>query len=296
MLIGGPDERELADELLASLLRPEAAGSVAGQTALNDLPRLLSACTLYIGNDSGPKHIASALGVPTIGIHSGVVDAIEWGPVGRRAVALRRNMTCSPCYLAMADHCPRGLACLRQLEPALVHQTAEMLLARPIIALAVETVEEFAPAAEPVVAPIAEAPPAASDDATPQAELEAAAEPEAVPDEPAVQAAAPEPELAAPADTASESVDAAEPEASADLPEPPVIIDMPEPQASADAAAPAASEDEAEQQASAEAELPAEPQAGLKHPADPLPPTLRPTRPVRRNKVKTRRTRQPATA
>ena len=61
---------------------------------------LLRACALYVGNNSGPKHIAAALGVPTIGIHSGVVDAIEWGPIGKRAVALRRNMTCSPCYLA----------------------------------------------------------------------------------------------------------------------------------------------------------------------------------------------------
>ncbi len=131
MLIGGPDEREASEALLETLLRPEAAASVAGQTALNDLPRLLSACCLYIGNDSGPKHIAAALGVATIGIHSGVVDAIEWGPVGRRAVALRRNMTCSPCYLAKAEDCPRALACLHHLEPSVVHQTATILLVRP---------------------------------------------------------------------------------------------------------------------------------------------------------------------
>ena len=132
MLIGGPDEREPSEALLETLLRPDAVASVAGQTALNDLPRLLAACCLYIGNDSGPKHIAAALGFPTIGIHSGVVDAIEWGPVGRRAVALRRDMTCSPCYLAKAEDCPRALACLRHLEPSVVHQTATMLLARPM--------------------------------------------------------------------------------------------------------------------------------------------------------------------
>jgi ADP-heptose:LPS heptosyltransferase/GT2 family glycosyltransferase len=134
MLIGGPDEREASEALLETLLRPGSVGSVAGQTALSDLPRLLSACCLYIGNDSGPKHIAAALGVATIGIHSGVVDAIEWGPVGRRAVALRRDMTCSPCYLAKAEDCPRGLACLRHLEPSVVHQAASLLLARPVTA------------------------------------------------------------------------------------------------------------------------------------------------------------------
>ncbi len=68
--------------------------------------------------------------MPTIGIHSGVVDPIEWGPIGPNAVALRRNMTCSPCYLAKAEDCPRALACLRSLEPNLVHETADLLLAR----------------------------------------------------------------------------------------------------------------------------------------------------------------------
>jgi ADP-heptose:LPS heptosyltransferase/GT2 family glycosyltransferase len=132
LLIGGPDEQETAEKLLQSVQWQDRLGSLAGQTSLTELPRVLAACALYIGNDSGPKHIAAALGVPTVGIHSGVVDAIEWGPMGRRAVALRRNMICSPCYLAKAEDCPRGLACLRQLEPALVHQTAEMLLARPV--------------------------------------------------------------------------------------------------------------------------------------------------------------------
>jgi hypothetical protein len=104
------------------------------------LPHLLAACVLYIGNDSGPKHIAAAVGVPTIGIHSGVVDAAEWGPIGRRAVALQRDMTCSPCYLASAADCPRDLACLRFLEPASVYQTAQLLLARPVAAVAVREV------------------------------------------------------------------------------------------------------------------------------------------------------------
>jgi ADP-heptose:LPS heptosyltransferase/GT2 family glycosyltransferase len=142
LLIGGPDEQELAETILADVQRGDRVASVAGQTSLVELPRILAACTLYIGNDSGPKHIAAALGVHTIGIHSGVVDAIEWGPVGRRAVALRRNMSCSPCYLARAEDCPRDLACLRQLEPSIVHQTAELLLARAVTPIPARPVHE----------------------------------------------------------------------------------------------------------------------------------------------------------
>jgi ADP-heptose:LPS heptosyltransferase len=138
VLIGGPDEAELADQVLAQIQRPKAVASCVGKTPLRDLPVLLAACALYIGNNSGPKHIAAGLGVPTIGIHSGVVDAVEWGPLGERAVALRRNMSCSPCYLARAADCPRALACLRLLEPEAVHRVAEMLLARPVARQAIE--------------------------------------------------------------------------------------------------------------------------------------------------------------
>ncbi len=128
LLVGGLDEVEVADALRGRIQHPEAVASMAGQTSLADLPGLLKNCVLYIGNDSGPKHIAAAVGIPTVGIHSGVVDPVEWGPIGPNAVALRRNMTCSPCYLAKAEDCPRALACLRFLEPNLVYETASLLL------------------------------------------------------------------------------------------------------------------------------------------------------------------------
>jgi ADP-heptose:LPS heptosyltransferase/GT2 family glycosyltransferase len=130
MLVGGPDEVEIADAVMAKVLHAESIASMTGKTSLAALPALLRTCVLYIGNDSGPKHIAAAVGIPTIGVHSGVVDPVEWGPIGLDAVALRRNMTCSPCYLAKAEDCPRGLACLRALEPNLVYETADLLLAR----------------------------------------------------------------------------------------------------------------------------------------------------------------------
>jgi hypothetical protein len=94
----------------------------------------------------GPKHIAAAVGIPTVGIHSGVVDPVEWGPIGPNAVALRRNMTCSPCYLAKAEDCPRALACLQFFEPNLVYETADMLLKRTEpMTVATQTIVEAVP-------------------------------------------------------------------------------------------------------------------------------------------------------
>ena len=145
VLIGGAEEAELAEEVLGRIANRNAVVSVVGKTPLRQLPELLRACALYVGNNSGPKHIAAALGVPTIGIHSGVVDAIEWGPIGRRAVALRRNMMCSPCYLARLEDCARGYACMRGLEPTAVQEVAEILLGRPVEARSVEALIEPAP-------------------------------------------------------------------------------------------------------------------------------------------------------
>ena len=128
IIVGGPDEVQLAQEVLDKTVHQTAVASLAGRTSMSQLTDLLACCALFVGNNSGPKHIAAAIGVPTIGVHAGVIDPTEWAPIGKRAMALRRNMTCSPCYLARQQDCPRNLACLRQLEPALVWQACQALL------------------------------------------------------------------------------------------------------------------------------------------------------------------------
>ena len=128
VLIGGADEAEVADEVLEKVRHKEAVQSVVGTTRLTELPALLASAALYVGNNSGPKHIAAGLGVPTIGIHSGVVDAHEWGPIGPNAVAVQRHMRCSPCYLAKIEQCPRGLACLTDLHPSTIYEVCRQML------------------------------------------------------------------------------------------------------------------------------------------------------------------------
>jgi ADP-heptose:LPS heptosyltransferase/GT2 family glycosyltransferase len=132
VLVGGPDEGNLAKEVFAQVVNRKHVVSLAGQTSLSELAAVLGACSLYLGNNSGPQHIAAALGVPTVGIYSGVVDAAEWGPTGPRAIALQRNMICGPCYLVMPVEGVRDMACLKRLEPAVVHQHCEMMLAKVV--------------------------------------------------------------------------------------------------------------------------------------------------------------------
>src|SRR5207302_1646953 len=120
VLIGAPGDEEVADAILAQVRHPESVASLVGKLPLAELPALLAGVSLFLGNNSGPKHIAAGLGVPTVGIHSGTEDVREWGPVGPAAIAVARDMVCAPCYLAQAADCRRGLACLRELEPARV--------------------------------------------------------------------------------------------------------------------------------------------------------------------------------
>lgn len=127
-LIGGPDEMEITEEIIELFKTPSRVISLTGKLTLEELPYFIESCALFIGNDSGPKHLAAALGVPTIGIHSGIIDPIEWGPLGKVALAIKRDVTCSPCYLAKREDCHRGVACLEGLTPADLLSTCRRLL------------------------------------------------------------------------------------------------------------------------------------------------------------------------
>ena len=127
-LFGTAAEAPIAEATHAATRGRERVWSLVGRTRVDELPSLLRGLVLFVGNNSGPHHLAAALGTPTIGVHSGVVSAREWGPVGPMAAAVQREMSCGPCYLAKASDCPRGLACLHGLRPAEVFRVCEQML------------------------------------------------------------------------------------------------------------------------------------------------------------------------
>ncbi len=128
VLIGAPEEASIAEAIMRAVSDPGVVESLVGRVKLPDLPAVMRACVLFVGNNSGPQHIAASLGLPTIGIHSGVVDAAEWAPLGAQAMAIRRRMICSPCYLEFASDCPRALACLTGLLPRDVFAACRRML------------------------------------------------------------------------------------------------------------------------------------------------------------------------
>jgi ADP-heptose:LPS heptosyltransferase len=123
ILIGGPGEEPTARAVME--LMEERPVNVAGETSLGGLAALLANLDLFIGNDTGPAHVAEAAGTPSITIF-GPADERRWAPLDQqRHRTLREPVECSPC-----PHweCPIDHRCLRRLEPGRVIEAAQELL------------------------------------------------------------------------------------------------------------------------------------------------------------------------
>ena len=88
--------------------------NLAGSITLARFIEMAAACRLFITNDSGPMHIASALGVPTVAIF-GATDAEATGPTGEWSRVVRHPVECSPCLLR---ECPIDHRCMTRVEAA----------------------------------------------------------------------------------------------------------------------------------------------------------------------------------
>lgn len=89
LLIGGPDEEERARNFLAGVRAPIT--SFVGRLSLRQTAALLAHCRLLVSNDSGPVHVAAAIGTPTVTVFTGrriAATPTRWGPVGQGHVVL----------------------------------------------------------------------------------------------------------------------------------------------------------------------------------------------------------------
>lgn len=92
----------------------------AGRTPLDRFIEMAAACEVYLTNDSGPMHIASALGVPTVAVF-GATDHIATGPTGGSTRVIREAVDCSPC---LKRECPIDHRCMTRVEARQVAQAA----------------------------------------------------------------------------------------------------------------------------------------------------------------------------
>ena len=121
-IFGSGTERELCAFVESACTVP--AKNFAGETSLGEFIEMAAACRVYLTNDSGAMHIASALGVPTVTVF-GATDDIGTGPTGPLARIVREPVECSPC---LKRECPIDHRCMTRIEPDRVAQVALDLL------------------------------------------------------------------------------------------------------------------------------------------------------------------------
>jgi lipopolysaccharide heptosyltransferase I len=119
-----------AADVLPLAGRVPNALNLANKTSLLQLVALLERAAVVVANDSGPMHIASALGRPLVTIF-GPTNPIRTGPHARLDTVIRLNIACSPCYSRKCSH----TSCMHWLTPERVFEKVRATLSdQPAVA------------------------------------------------------------------------------------------------------------------------------------------------------------------
>jgi len=109
VLVGGSDDRSIADAMLVAMKHKDRSGldrpdqspgviDLVGRTTLGELGAVLERCHLFLGNDTGPVYLAAAVGTPVVALF-GPTDPRRYAPAtlpgGPKVVALRQDDACA---------------------------------------------------------------------------------------------------------------------------------------------------------------------------------------------------------
>lgn len=132
VLTGNSSEVALAGAVRAALPRDVPVLDLTGRLDLVQLAAVLQRLDLFLGCDSGPMHLAAAVGTPVVAVF-GPSSPARWGPLGSRAEVVRVSLPCSPCNRIRRppERCRNGVPeCLESVRAANVIAAAERVLAR----------------------------------------------------------------------------------------------------------------------------------------------------------------------
>ncbi|MBS1911940.1 MAG: glycosyltransferase family 9 protein [Bacteroidetes bacterium] len=126
VLIGAPEEVDRSADLV-SLIRDLSPVDISGKLNLRGTAALMERASLYLSSDGGAMHVASALGVPTVGLF-GPGSYHIFRPVGRHATAISHLFPCSPCTMITCIR-PND-TCMQAISAEEVILETDRLLAR----------------------------------------------------------------------------------------------------------------------------------------------------------------------
>jgi len=130
LLLGGAKEKEWND----SIERMAGASNclnLTGRTSTSGLMEAIRPLRVFVSNDSGPMHIAAALGVPVVGIFGPTTKELGFFPYGEKSQVVEARLKCRPCALHGSRKCPRGhFLCMKLITVDAVFEAAKDKLDR----------------------------------------------------------------------------------------------------------------------------------------------------------------------
>ena len=131
VLLMSDDLPPARSDLLDSLTGSGRLHLQTGRMPFEDFDMLLSRCAAFVGNDSGPKHVASLRGAPTISLHMARLNWNEWGQ-GCNGAVISRRVPCAGCGIhGNPEDCGRGFTCITDIRPEEVFAAIQAQLAGP---------------------------------------------------------------------------------------------------------------------------------------------------------------------
>jgi len=124
LIVGGPGEEALGDAVARQMVSNPLV--LSGKTSVRELKAIMKRCRLFVTNDTGPMHVADALGVPLVAIF-GPTDPVATAPYHARHAVVRNPVRCSPCWLR---DCPIDHRCMTSVSTDQVVQAAKEVVSR----------------------------------------------------------------------------------------------------------------------------------------------------------------------
>ena len=128
VVLGGREEKVLVENVTESIGK---GARPAFDLTLRQMASVLASCQAVLTNDSGPMHLATAVGTPVVALFGPTVEAFGFFPLGERNVVLERVLPCRPCSLHGTEKCPEGhFKCMREITAGEVLGAVRGVLAR----------------------------------------------------------------------------------------------------------------------------------------------------------------------